>query len=889
MEASLLHNTKTINTEFALIACLPHGIDEEEVKLALAGCQVDIKTILGVVFVDLLNEPGAVPQRKAYVWLRSPQEVEWLVVRAHGMRPWIQHKDATCLSDIAVRLHLTLSPRHGRVWSAWDPNAHHPRLHVEPVSAAEWVNNVGKGAVHFHGLEKFLCWSTSIFDRWQAFLQRLPAQIAYTEEDMAEVQHNQRLGAERVNQIAARYHYNLLRMRDIAAAAGLLHSSLRASSAAGHRSPKLNTVYLGGLPPTVNDYAIRRLLSVRGLGQSYIEFVRIFPARSGFATAYAIVRFTATAYAITAVRKLDNHHFGKFTPDGSFPVRLAQMRPGEEKQNYQDPHEAELFSDVHLEVKFADNAYQGKDCGPSLDGKRKCIRAGATHSRAQLGASFADDGWQQSDSSSNPQGSVGVPAEAELACSSPPHAASMERYADQLVEEWQHAERRRLEEELQAQEEGRHADEIFEEHERATNRRLGAELQQELEAQESARHADEIFQVQERATNQQLEEELSSMIEESGDEKRIAAVMPATQPDDKVGAAAPVIADGSDKGDGTSALIASIHGRTGPLLEDTRALCTDVAQLKELVSTAAQQARYDHPTFGPGFYLVGERMNTYREVQQRAKNLALRVEEHVGAFRSSFQGLCIGKVVYCGRKVHLLRVIAAKRKGQSNMQTWAACLSHVRNNSTTAKPGRAKKGTALYTEAKRMLQQQANSKAAGSSGRQQPRTSSLTQLMLWLRGLRRSVTNLRTMRLDKHMTGWFMPDDQEKNNLLTKLLVVEAALEKGFTAGAGFAEALSLVCKCDARNTDDPWYCTLGVEGYKPTPSEASCWQGSRESEVLLLEEIGSDADLVPAVQVPTDEGSSSRPQLRRRIRGKQTPSGSASGLPVEKKQRGSE
>ena len=88
---SLHEHPKSINTVFVRVEGLPDGVDLEDLLFAFWCCHVDLKTFLGFFLVNSNAVPGGeASTNRAFIWLRNPQEMEWLVTRAHGKRPWLR-------------------------------------------------------------------------------------------------------------------------------------------------------------------------------------------------------------------------------------------------------------------------------------------------------------------------------------------------------------------------------------------------------------------------------------------------------------------------------------------------------------------------------------------------------------------------------------------------------------------------------------------------------------------------------------------------------------------------------------------------------------------------------------------------------------------------------
>ena len=133
--ASDVDSCTTINTVFALISRLPSFVTESELLCYLKMCHVDMRTVRGMAFVEEFQSEDSF-EKLAYVWLREPREVEWLVVRIHG-RTLIADElyvNKTCLV-------------HGHPLCRWAESTHVGiPLHAEPISAAKWVQDLGRAA-----------------------------------------------------------------------------------------------------------------------------------------------------------------------------------------------------------------------------------------------------------------------------------------------------------------------------------------------------------------------------------------------------------------------------------------------------------------------------------------------------------------------------------------------------------------------------------------------------------------------------------------------------------------------------------------------------------------------------------------------------------------------
>ena len=151
-----------------------------------------------------------------------------------------------------------------------------------------------------------------------------------------------------------------------------------------------------------------------------------------------------------------------------------------------------------------------------------------------------------------------------------------------------------------------------------------------------------------------------------------------------------------------------------------------------------------------------------------------------------------------------------------------------------------------------------------------PRRDSLKQLQLWLKGVRCSGIILRSMRLDKNVPGWFCADNLEVHHFMKQILSVEAHLAKSVEAGVDVADALSLVCDCDAKAAGDPRYCSLGVDGYEPVIREASSWKGSREAERFSPKHVHACVGSRSQEAGKKKPGLDTQTPTRRRLRGKQ-------------------
>ena len=253
----------------------------------------------GIVFVDRYESSSNSGERLAYVWLRTPQEVEWFVTRAHGSKPVSAEARKFEWKRSSQLAHCCLAERWAESMHAEMP------LHVVPISVADWVCGLSS-AVQYTEIKdvprQTLAGQQSDYitlGQWQAFVWRLPYYIKI-EEHIAECE-TEAADGELARQRIARANFTLRRLKQIQAAVGQPHSVLDTSLPSGASCAKQDTIYIGGIPPEVDIEALKRMLGCHGVSKD-ISFLRLFPAKEGFLTAYGLVRFTAIADAMKAVQ-----------------------------------------------------------------------------------------------------------------------------------------------------------------------------------------------------------------------------------------------------------------------------------------------------------------------------------------------------------------------------------------------------------------------------------------------------------------------------------------------------------------------------------------------------------------------------------------------------------
>ena len=119
---------------------------------------------------------------------------------------------------------------------------------------------------------------------------------------------------------------------------------------------KHKSVFVGGLPPEVDLAALRKMLSWHSpFSQDMTKFIiyaQIYTAKAGFVTNYAILRFSATAHAMLAVR-LDGLQFEKYSCDVDTKRAIAQRSKDYDEAKFMGELERserwkKLFSEAQL-------------------------------------------------------------------------------------------------------------------------------------------------------------------------------------------------------------------------------------------------------------------------------------------------------------------------------------------------------------------------------------------------------------------------------------------------------------------------------------------------------------------------------------------------------------